>query len=71
MKYSNMVREEPSLKVKNVIELMTNARICHQVFHSHCTGIPLYVDINPNAYKLLFMMVEELPRILDDLRKKE
>jgi predicted AAA+ superfamily ATPase len=57
VKYSNMVREVPSVKVKNVIELLTNARICHQVFHSHCTGIPLYADVNPNAYKLLFMDV--------------
>lgn len=57
VKYSNMVREEPSQKVKIVIELLANARICHQVFHSHCTGIPIYADINPNAYKLLFMDV--------------
>jgi predicted AAA+ superfamily ATPase len=57
VKYSNMVREEPSIRVKNVIELLANARICHQVFHSHCTGIPLYADINPSAYKLLFMDV--------------
>ena len=57
VKYSNMVREEPSIRVKNVIELLANARICHQVFHCHCTGIPLYADINPSAYKLLFMDV--------------
>jgi len=57
VKYSNMVRGEPSIRVKNVIELLANARICHQVFHSHCTGIPLYADINPSAYKLLFMDV--------------
>jgi predicted AAA+ superfamily ATPase len=57
VKYSNMVREEPSRRVKNAIGLLTNARICHQVFHSHCTGIPLLADINPNAYKLLFMDV--------------
>ncbi len=55
VKYSNIVREESSKHIKNVIELLANARVCHQVFHSHCTGIPLYADINPNAYKLLFM----------------
>ncbi|CAB1085562.1 Predicted ATPase (AAA+ superfamily) [Olavius algarvensis Delta 1 endosymbiont] len=57
VKYSNIVREEPAIKVKNVIELLTKARICHQIFHSHCTGIPLFADINSNAYKLLFMDV--------------
>ncbi len=55
VKYSNIVREESSKRIKNVIELLANARVCHQVFHSHCTGTPLYTSINPNAYKLLFM----------------
>ncbi len=32
VKYSNMVREEPSIRVKNVIELLASARICHQFF---------------------------------------
>jgi len=57
VKYSNMVREEPSKRIRNAIELLVNARICHQVFHSHSTGVPLYADISPNAYKLLFMDV--------------
>jgi predicted AAA+ superfamily ATPase len=55
VKYSNMVREEPSNRIRNAIQLLVNARICHQVFHSHSNGIPLSADINPNAYKLLFM----------------
>ena len=55
MKYSNIAREEPSKRVKDTVELLAKARVCHQVFHSHCTGIPLYAEINPNAYKLLFM----------------
>ncbi len=57
VKYSNMAREEPSKRVKDIIDLLTHARVCHQVFYSHCTGIPLYADINPNVYKLLFMDV--------------
>jgi predicted AAA+ superfamily ATPase len=56
-KYSSMMREEPSRRVKYVIELLAKARVCHQVFHSHCSGVPLNADINPNAYKLLFMDV--------------
>jgi predicted AAA+ superfamily ATPase len=57
VKYSNIAREEPSKRVKDTVELLAKARVCHQVFHSHCTGIPLYAEINPNAYKLLFMDV--------------
>ena len=49
-----MVREEPSLKVKNVIRTQEGNRGVEYTLVS----LPLY-------------MVEELPRILDDLRKEE
>jgi predicted AAA+ superfamily ATPase len=55
VKYSNISKEDKSREVKTVIDLLTKARICHQVFHSHCSGIPLAADINENVYKLLFM----------------
>lgn len=57
VKYSNISREDKSREVKTVIDLLVKARICHQVFHSHCSGIPLVADINENIYKLLFMDV--------------
>jgi len=37
--------------------LLVKARVCHQVFHSHCSGVPLLADINENVYKMLFMDV--------------
>jgi predicted AAA+ superfamily ATPase len=57
VKYNNISREDKSREVKAVIDLLVKARICHQVFHSHCSGIPLMADINENVYKLLFMDV--------------
>ena len=57
VKYSNISREDKSREVKTVIDLLVKARVCHQVFHSHCSGIPLMADINENVYKLLFMDV--------------
>lgn len=57
VKYSNISRENKSREVKAVIDLLVKARICHQVFHSHCSGVPLMADINENAYKLIFMDV--------------
>jgi predicted AAA+ superfamily ATPase len=57
VKYSNISREDRSREVKTVIDLLVKARICHQVFHSHCSGIPLMAEINDNVYKLLFMDV--------------
>ncbi len=56
-KYSNISREDKSREVKAVIGLLVNARVCHQVFHSHCSGVPLTADINENVYKLFFMDV--------------
>jgi len=57
VKYSNVSREERSQNVKAVIELLVNARICQQVFHSNCSGIPLGAEIKENTYKMLFMDV--------------
>ncbi|MBA4368556.1 MAG: AAA+ family ATPase [Desulfobacterium sp.] len=57
IKYSNISKEQKSREVKAAIDLLTKARICHKVFHSHCSGVPLYADINENTYKLIFMDV--------------
>jgi hypothetical protein len=57
VKYSNISKEEKSRDIKSVIDLLIKSRICHQVYHSHCSGVPLMADINENVYKLLFMDV--------------
>ena len=57
VKYSNISKEDKSRNVKAVIDLLVKARVCHQVFHSHCSGVPLIADINENVYKMLFMDV--------------
>ncbi len=55
VKYSNIAREQRAKDIKIVIELLTKARICHKVFHSHCSGVPLLADMHEQIYKLLFM----------------
>jgi predicted AAA+ superfamily ATPase len=57
IKYSNISKEDRSREVKAVIDLLVKARVCHQVFHSHFSGVPLMADINENVYKMLFMDV--------------
>lgn len=57
VKYSNISKENKSREIKAVIDMLANARVCHQVFHSHCSGVPLLADLNENVYKLLFMDV--------------
>jgi hypothetical protein len=55
VKYSNISREHPSKNVKDALELLTKAKICHKVYHSHCSELPLNADIKETVYKLLFM----------------
>jgi predicted AAA+ superfamily ATPase len=57
VKYSNISREDRSRSVRIVVDLLTKARVCHQVVHSHCSGVPLLAEINENVYKMLFMDV--------------
>jgi uncharacterized protein len=55
VKYSNISREHPSGKIKEILDLLTKAKICHKVYHSHCSGLPRNTDIKDTVYKLLFM----------------
>jgi len=55
VKYSNISREHPSKNIKDALELLSKAKICHRIYHSHCSGLPLNADIKETVYKLLFM----------------
>jgi predicted AAA+ superfamily ATPase len=55
VKYSNISREHPSKNIKDAIELLSKAKICHKIYHSHCSGLPLSADIKETVFKLLFM----------------
>ena len=55
VKFSNISREQPAKNVKQAIDLLSKARVCHKVYHSHCSGLPLNADIKETVYKLLFM----------------
>ena len=55
VKYTNISKENKSAQVKNGILLLAKARICHQIKHSHCTGIPLDSESSESVYKLIFM----------------
>ena len=55
VKYTNISQDHRSAKVKKGISLLTKARICHQVKHSHCSGVPLAAESSDLVYKLIFM----------------
>ena len=54
-KYTNISQDNRSAQVKRGISLLTKARICHQIKHSHCSGIPLAAESSDTVYKLIFM----------------
>ena len=55
IKYSAIDRDQRAAKVKEAIELLTKARVCHQVCHSHGTGVPLAANRDDAVYKLIFL----------------
>ena len=55
VKYSNISRDHRAAQVKTAIDLLSKAKVCHPVYHSHCSGVPLLADIKENVYKLIFM----------------
>ncbi len=57
VKYVSFSREDRARDTKAAIELLAKARICTRVFAGHCSGVPLFADINEFVYKLLFLDV--------------
>jgi uncharacterized protein len=55
VKYVSYSRDHRSRDVKAAFEMLEKARICLRVFSSHCSGIPLYADINELAFKLVYL----------------
>ena len=55
--YHTLDADSRSGDVRDAVELLVKARICHRVIHSHCSGLPLGADIDHRTYKLLFMDV--------------
>jgi hypothetical protein len=55
IKYTAIDKEQRSAKIKETIDLLAKARVCHKVYHSHSTGVPLAAETNESVYKLLFL----------------
>ncbi|MDH5298019.1 MAG: DUF4143 domain-containing protein [Desulfobulbaceae bacterium] len=55
VKFSAIDADQRSARVKEAVDLLAKARVCHKVCHSHCTGVPISAEANDSVYKLLFM----------------
>ncbi len=56
-KYSNVDREERSASLRQALELLGMARICHRVFSTDATGLPLGADLDERTFKVIFLDV--------------
>ncbi|QTA83535.1 Uncharacterized protein dnl_59470 [Desulfonema limicola] len=63
-KYSHINPHVQSRDLKNALNLLTEARCLHQVFHSSGMDIPLESQVNPKKFKLLFLDVGLMQRAL-------
>ena len=55
VKYSAIARDDRAQYVKSALNLLSQARVCHHVYHSSCSGIPLKVQKNEKIFKTLFL----------------
>ena len=64
VKYSQISKEEKARETKFAIELLQKARLITAVQHSSCNGIPLIAEADEFTYKLLFLDVGLMNRLL-------
>jgi len=53
--YSNVDRQENTSSIKQSLELLCSARICHKVCHSSARGVPLISQENEKKFKVIFL----------------
>lgn len=53
--YSNVDRAETSKALKQALELLCSARICHRINHSAGRGVPLVAQENKKKFKVIFL----------------
>lgn len=63
-KYANVDREERSKALKQALDALCMARICHRVTSSHGRGIPLAAEGDERTFKIIFVDVGLVSSIL-------
>lgn len=62
--YARFSREDTSVQIKNALELLLKARIATKVIHSPGKGIPLMAEMDERVFKLFFIDVGLLNRMV-------
>jgi predicted AAA+ superfamily ATPase len=55
IKYSNIDKDHPALKVRSAIDALNSAKIIFRAFHSDGNGIPLGAEVNEKKFKFIFL----------------
>jgi uncharacterized protein len=63
-KYSVVNKDVQSVSIKNALNLLCKARLCHKVFASTASGIPLEAGIKDNIFKVILFDVGLLSSIM-------
>lgn len=64
VKYVNISREDPSREIKAALELLSKARVISKIFHSSSSAVPLAAQLDPDVYKIIFLDVGLMNRLL-------
>jgi predicted AAA+ superfamily ATPase len=64
VKYAAISREEPAREIRSALRLLAKARLICPVHHSSASGLPLAAQADPDAYKLAFLDVGLMNRLL-------
>ena len=55
--YSRVDREERAAALRQAVDMLCRARVCHRVEATHATGVPLGAEVEDRRYKLVLIDV--------------
>lgn len=55
--YSRVDRDERAAALRQAVDMLCRARVCHRVDATHATGVPLGAEVDERRYKLLLIDV--------------
>ncbi len=55
--YSHVNKDRQSSTIKNALELLVKARVCHSVMATNANGVPLGAELKCNSFKIILLDV--------------
>jgi predicted AAA+ superfamily ATPase len=55
--YTHVDRDERAAALRQAVDMLCRARVCHRVAATHATGVPLGAEVDDRRYKLLLIDV--------------